>query len=135
MTTAEYLERFAEFLGRNGRRPTGSPWSLVEAWEDLARSARDGYRSGYYEFTNDVGVRSLLDKLFSDPVLGGHEVTTLVRKRVEAADDTMRQAFLPGAQIHAPTRPWWDRGVLLRAGEEYAEDVARLYGIDVETVT
>lgn len=135
MTTAEYLARFAEFLGRNGRSAGGSPWDLVEEWEDLAGSAVDGYDSGYYEFSNEVGVRDLLEQLFADPLLGGHEITRLVRERVEAADARMRQAFRPDAQIKSPTGSWWDRGVLSRAGAEYAEDIARLYGIDVETVT
>lgn len=135
MTTVEFFERFAEFLGRNGRPPTVTPWDLVERWEALTEAALRGYHSGFYEFSNDLSVRDLLEKAFNDPQLEGHEITRLMRERVTAADDQMRQAFQPGTHITSSALPWWHRGVLARGGKEYAEDIARLYGIDVETVT
>ena len=29
--------------------------------------------------------------------------------------------------------PWWRRGVLKYAGEDYAQDIRSLYGIEIET--
>lgn len=131
MTVADFLQTFGEFLGRNGWPAELSPWAIVEQWESLVDQAITGYRWGFYEFTNELGVRDLLAKAFDDERLGGFGQIGSIRQRVTAADERLKGAFLPDAEIAGPDKPWWRRGVLAAAGDEYADDVKRLYGIEL----
>ena len=86
---------------------------------------------GSYDFTNDLSVRDLLAKALEDETLGRFEQMATMRERVEVADARFRAVLMPGVEIGGSQRPWWQRGVLARSSDEYAEDMARLYGIDV----
>ena len=131
MSVADFLQRFEEFLGRNGWPADLSPWAIVEQWESLVDQAITGYHWGFYEFTNELGVRDLLGKAFGDERLCGFEQINSIRQRVTVADDRLKGAFLAGVEIGDPDKPWWRRGVLATAGDEYADDVKRLYGIEL----
>ncbi len=131
MTAIEFLQRFEEFLGRNGW-PTGqSPWTIVEQWESLVDQAAGGYQWGYYEFTNELGVRDLLGKAFEDDTLQGYDQLAAMRERVEDADARLRALLLADAMFGGEGKPWWRRGVLATAGDDYVDDVKRLFGIDL----
>jgi hypothetical protein len=130
VSTVEFLQAFQEFLGRNGWPTKLSPWAIVEQWERLVDKASD-YRWGVYEFNNDLSVRDLLAKAFDDPLLSGFEHVNLMRDRVEHADRRFQELLLPGAEIAEGDEPWWRRSVLASAGQDYADDVKRLYGIDL----
>lgn len=132
MTTRDFLERFEDFLGRHGRQPA-SPWSVVERWESLVDGIAEGYSWGYYELANDLAVRDLLERSFNDPSLASFQQMAAVRERVSRADERLKTLLRPDVQIGSPTDPWWHRGVLATAGDEYVEDLRRLYNIDVSS--
>jgi len=131
MNTIDFLQAFKEFLGRNGWPTDQSPWSIVERWESLVDQVAEGYHWGLYEFANDLSVRDLLEKAFNDDQLRRFDQIEAMRKRVKNADDRLKASFLPGVQIGNIDAPWWHRGVLAAAGEEYLDDVGRLYGIEI----
>ena len=131
MTTADFLQSFKEFLGRYGWPTDQSPWTIVEQWESLVDQAAEGYHWGLYEFANDLSVRDLLEKAFHDDQFGRFSQIGIMRQRVESADIRLRSMFLPGIEIGGADAPWWHRGVLAAAGDDYLDDVKRLHGIEI----
>lgn len=131
MNTNDFLRTFEEFLRRQGWPTDQSPWSIVEQWESLVDQAKAGYTWGIYEFTNELGVRDLLAAALADERLSQYEQINRMRDRVEEADVRFRQGLLPGVEIGSADKPWWRRGVLATASDEYADDVERLYGIEL----
>lgn len=131
MSTNDFLQAFQEFLGRHGWPTDQSPWAIVEQWESLVDQAAAGYNSGFYEFTNDLSVRDLLAEALNDKRLGRFDQINTMRQRVEDADARLKEAFLPDVEIGTAGKPWWHRGVLASAGDEYVGDVRRLYGIEI----
>ena len=132
MSVADFLQTFEEFLGRNGWPADLSPWAIVEQWESLVDQAVSGYHWGFYEFTNELGVRDLLAKALDDGRLGRFDQISSIRQRVTTADARLKGAFLSDVEIGGADKPWWRRGVLAAAGGEYADDVKRLYGIELQ---
>jgi hypothetical protein len=131
MNANEFIRSLEDFLRRVGW-PTGrSPWDFVEEWESLIDQVAAGYGWGMYEFTNELSVRDLLAKAFDDQQLRNFGQINSMRQRVEAADARLKESFLPEIEIGSADQPWWRRGVLARAGDEYADDVKRTYGIDI----
>jgi hypothetical protein len=55
-----------------------------------------------------------------------------MKDRVFAADDRLRRLFIPGVHIGYPNWEWWERGVLCNGIGDYAEDMKRSWGIDLE---
>ena len=133
MSTAEFLDQFREFLGRNGYPPSDSPWTLVEEWESLIDDVEEGYELDIYEFRNDLSVRDLLEKVFTDPQFAGLAPVAHMRARVAAADTRLRAAFVPEVVVGPSAWPWWRRGVLARAARHYAEDAMRHYNVKVDS--
>jgi hypothetical protein len=131
MTTNDFLQAFKEFLGRYGWPTEQSPWSVVEQWESLVDQVAEGYPWGLYEFANDLSVRHLLEKAFCDSGLQEFDQVDAIRERVRAADVRLKRMFLPGVEVSGADAPWWRRGVLASAGDEYRDDVKRLHGIEI----
>lgn len=128
--TREFLQNFEEFLGRNGWPSKLSPWGVVERWEAFVEKCSTCYRWGFYEFDNEIRVRGLLDLALSDPVLVMYPQLGPMRTRIDAADARFR-TLLSTKKIRSEDNPWWRRAVLASAGDEYCEDVKRLYNIDL----
>jgi hypothetical protein len=131
--SSEFSQHFEEFLGRNGWPSKLSPWDVVERWEALVEMCSLCYRWGFYEFDNEVRVRGLLDLALNDPVLATYPQLEPMRVRIDAADARFR-TVLSAKQIRSEGDPWWRRAILATAGDEYCEDVKRLYGIDLATL-
>lgn len=126
----EFLWRFKEFLGKHGWPTETSPGSIVEQWETFVEDCSSCYQWGFYEFDNEVQVRGLLEKALTDPELADYDQMENIRARVSVIDARFRK-LLARTQIRTANNPWWQRGVLAHAGEEYRDDMKRLYNIDV----
>ena len=131
MSTFDFLQRFEEFLGRNGWPTNQSPWSIVEEWEALVQEAEVGYNWDYSEYSNDLGVRDLLAKALEDNTLKQYQQVPAMAERVARADARFKDLLLPNVELGSPERPWWHRGVLAHAGDEYVNDIRNLFGIEV----
>jgi hypothetical protein len=134
MTSAAYLARFREIVRQNGWPDSTTPAELLDRWMGLASSAEEGYRWTIDEYLNELTARDLLEKVVNDPILEGEADVQELRARVEAADHRLRAVLRQDVQIGEPGQPWWRRGVLSRAGDEYVEDLDRIYGIRITPV-
>jgi hypothetical protein len=128
--SSEFLLSFKEFLGKNGWQVTDTPWDVIERWEQFVDACSSCYQWGIYEFDDEVRVRTLLDRAFSDPQLIGYPQITEMRERVTQADARFRN-LLSDQTIRDERKSWWLRAVLARAGDEYRDDAKRVYSIDV----
>jgi hypothetical protein len=129
--TPEFLALFREFLGRNGWPADTSPWAVVERWDQFVATCTECYRWGLYEFENDVRVRDLLQRVFDDDRLAAFPQVAEMRRLVDEADQRFRE-LLTESPAWTNDQPWWRRGVLVRAGDEYCDDVKRIHGITVK---
>lgn len=129
--TSDFLPRFEEFLGRNGWPAKTSPWDIVERWERLVDSCASCYQWGFYEFDDEVRIRTLLQRAFADSRLANYPQMQGIRRRVEIADMRFRELLLGETRIRDEKTPWWQRAVLARAGDEYRDDMKRLSDVDV----
>ena len=125
---------FQSALLRDGQIQTGSVSEMVGAWEDLVEASQAGYGWDLSEFDDELAVRERLEAALSDAELARHPSWAAYRQAIERADATFRELLQPGVERGPPSGKWWERGVLRRAGKEYAEDVESLYGAHVEVV-
>ena len=125
------LDAWAEFLGRNTRPRDMSPWAVLDRWDAVVDQAMTGYSLGYYEFSNDLAWRDLLARALTDETLTTFEQVGTIQERIQAADAHVRSSLMPGVEVGSESRPWWHRAVLARSGNEFADDMARLFGIEV----
>lgn len=122
----EFLKAFHELVGRR-------PWGVVEAWENLVAECEEGYHQNEYEYRYDCRSRESLEKGMYAPEMNPFpEQIQAMKERVFKADDQLRALFIPGVQIGYSTWEWWERGVLRNGIGEYAEDMKRNYGVDLE---
>jgi len=130
-SVVEFLRTFREFLGRHGRPTDLTPWDIVEEYESLVDTFAEGnYHWCEVEYTNDLRVRLLLEDALTDQRLAVFEPqVAAMRDRVTIADARLKELFRPDVLINPADWPWWQRGVLARAGREYTEDIRKLYGI------
>jgi hypothetical protein len=129
--TDDFLPSFKDFLVRHGWSAKTSPWEIIERWESFVDECVDCYQWGFYEFDNEVKVRESLEFAIADQGLAGHEQMAEIRERVWAADEKFDRLLGP-EKIRGEKFPWWRRGVLAHAGDEYQDDIKRLYKIDVQ---
>ena len=125
----EFLAAFRAYLAPLW--VSSSPWGLVGQWEGLVEQCVEGYGWDLTELGNDLFVRDLLERVFTEPALKDYSVVPHMRERVAAADEAFRGLLLPDVRIGRDGQPWWHRGVFRYGGEEYVEAVARRYGIRV----
>jgi hypothetical protein len=128
--STEFILSFKEFLGRNGWEVANAPRDVIERWEQFVHACSSYYQWGLYEFGDEVRIRTLLDRAFSDPQLTGYPQIEKMRQRVTQADARFR-SLLHDQSIRDERSLWWLRAVLARAGDEYRDDVKRIHAIDV----
>jgi hypothetical protein len=127
-----FLRVFDELLPERLRSRYNGPSSLLDAWRGVVEDASEGYGFGLDEFKNDLWVRDFIERLTTDPRVLGDPVRDEFRAAVDAVDSRFRALLQPDVHIGPPEAPWWQRGVLRQADEEYADDLRQGYGVEVE---
>lgn len=131
MTSQTYLVRFREIVRERGWPESTTPTDLLERWTALVKAAEQGYRWTIDEYLNEMAARDLLEAVLTDEALGGEPEVSELSGRVAEADRHLRALVRDDVHIGGPDEPWWRRGVLRRAGDDYVEDLERIYGIRV----
>jgi hypothetical protein len=126
------LSVFDELIPERLRSRYKGPSTLLDAWESLVEESSDGYGFGLDEFRNDLWVRDFIERLAMDHRVVDDPVRNEFRAAVDAVDARFKSLLQPDVHIGSPDAPWWWRGVLRYADEEYADDVRRGYGVEVE---
>lgn len=126
-----YSEEQARVLDRLGINET--PSTLLDRWEMLVGECESGYSWDYSEYRNELRVRDLLEGVLRAPELLKYEEHDELMRRVEELDGRFR-CLLSSSQSGVSNEPWWRRGVLCKAGPDYAEYCRSAFSIEIEVV-
>lgn len=127
-----FLDAFDRVVGSSGWRTAASPAQLIDQWRQFVDSCREGYDWSIYEFDNELAVRDLIHRVLHAPELREFDVLDHFAAQVSRIDEEFRALTFDDRLRGGPDDHWWRRRVLRRAGDEYRDDIARRYGIDVE---
>src|SRR5258708_33369083 len=104
MMTSEFLLRFEEFLGRNGWPTKSSPWDVIERWERLVDICASCYEWGFYEFDDEMRVRTLLERTLGGPRLAAYPQLLDIQPPGEVGGARLRrvraEAAVPSGHMH-----------------------------------
>jgi len=101
-TVASYLDEVQRLLQEAGWRQE-SPATLVSRWDGFVRSCEDGYTWDVSEYTNEVAVRSVLERLLTAPSLAPYpEQAGGLRDEVRKIDDRFRCLLQEGSELPKP---------------------------------
>lgn len=105
----------------------------LAAWSDFVDQCAHGYTFSIEEYDDDRSVRDALQLAYDEEAkrLAG---SAEVRSRVDELDARFRTLLQPGVTIGPEGAPWWQTGVLKRAGAALVADVDSQYGIAMENV-
>lgn len=107
--------------------------SLIHKWRFFIEDCKEGCRWDYSEYLNDIRVRSLLQYLLEEPrIASADEFKGLFDEL--ACLDAMFKSLLQFDLFLSTGEGWWDRGVLIRAGDEYCFYMKAAHGIMVENI-
>jgi len=110
-------------------------FSLIQmeaVWLQFVEECEEGYGCSIYEFDNDSSVRDRIDLILGHEDLFGVAAVERLRAETVKLDERFRALLRTDVTIRNDDAPWWQRGVLKYAGEEYAQNVRSEYGIEIE---
>jgi hypothetical protein len=99
--------------------------AMLRRWSDFVTQVERGYEASIYEYTNDLSVRDLLER-----VIAGAGPGLRAKLEAEAAEDDRRfeaateESARPLGKFADP--PWWWRRAPVRRVGELADDLESL---------
>ncbi len=126
-----YTQAQAIVREHHGIKDTAS--TLLDKWENLVLECESGYSWDYSEFLNELRVRDEIETILSVPELHRYKEHGVLRERVASIDQRLRVLF-HSEKESSTEGPWWRRGILKRAGADYAEYCWSAFSVPVEVV-
>jgi hypothetical protein len=128
--STEYLAAVKRALKGFSARYQQSPSELLRNWQRFVDAALDGYPAGWYDFDNERGIRDVIQAVIDDEGVRSHPEAQEWVRRVSDVDARYRSILVP-LTGKASTVPWWRAGVPCYGGDELAQDVARMYNLEM----
>ncbi len=107
--------------------------SLVEKWKELVAECSDGYMWEYSECVNEMRARHLIEQLSADLRLRSFSELPVLLGEVKKVDYAYKKLLQTGVSINN-SEYWWERGVLVYAGQMYCDYMRETHGISVEFI-
>jgi hypothetical protein len=130
----DFWTRLEAFARERRWRTGGSMNRLVDPWARLVTHIEAGYTMDWTELINDLTGRDRIEEVLTAGRFAGFDEPKVFVPRIQEIDDRLRAQFIPGVEVGGSSWPWWQRGILRRAGPEYVNEVKRLFGVDVEPI-
>lgn len=127
----EFNAKVKRILEGVGKVKAATPWELVDYWDSFVKECEEGYDWILSEYSSDAWMRRCIDVILSSPDMKRHPDYPNFARRVEKIDNRLRE-ILSDEVLNPDEAEWWLRHPLRSAGSEYADDVRRIYGIDIE---
>lgn len=127
----EYLAAVSRALEKFSSRRQKSPAILLNEWTNFVESTIRGYPAGWYEFDNDRRVRDAIQAVLGDGEVRKYPEAHEWAKRIGEVDDQYRAVLTPIPDQSA-AGTWWLAGVPRYGGRELAEDIARIFKLNIE---
>ena len=128
-----FLAAVETVLGGPASARNNSPAQLLAQWGQFVEWCQEGYNWDVSEYMNELSVRERLERLLTAENLQPFPELRELKTRVSEIDARFKEILNPDVQL--PNREyWWERGVLKRAGEQYAKYFRDAHDIQVEVV-
>ncbi len=115
----------------SGVRSDRGPSEHCEEWEGFTADVLSGYSGSLYEYENELSARDNLEKAVGDPELRQFPDWHEYEARIMRTDATLRRLLSGGEEVR-PGCSWWWSHLPPHGGREFAEDVRRIYAIDID---
>lgn len=125
-----FREAFNAAVDPQGRRASWHPLQYIEAWRALVDEVAAGYSGDLYEYENDLSVRDDLQVALNTPDLGAFPEWVELQVQVGKVDSLLRDLLSVGPEVR-PDSAWWRARLPAHAGSEFAQDVERLFGVEI----
>lgn len=126
-----YLAEVERILRAGGC--SGWPSTLISQWQGFIEGCEEGYRWDVSEYDNEMSARRELELLLSSSALQGFAEIRDLADVVAKLDERFR-ALLQETVERPERSSWFEKGILKRAGSEYADFFRSAYGVEVEIV-
>lgn len=128
MTSSDYEKKCKEILSPHGfKSETFS--SLIDKWKYIIEECEDGYDWEFSEYSNEIKCRFLIQLLMCSLELKEFSFhSELVEKTIQL-DCRFKKLFQDNVSIDGDY--WWQKGVLIQAGDEYCDYMKDAYNIEV----
>lgn len=132
MQTNPFLAEAEIALGRSFTH--GSyPAQLLDKWAYFVNGCSEGYQWDISEYDNELSVRKDIEEIIRTKRL--KHFSEIRELKLQISDIDKRFKALLKANVELPNRDhWWEKGVLIKAGEPYATYIKKVYGIQIEIV-
>ena len=130
MVSDDYIAAALKALEEMGSS-SSSPAELVSKWESFVEECEAGYSWDVSEYDNEIRARRQLDRLLEMESLKVFPALAELSEAVRTIDERFR-ALLQENVERPKKRFWYDRGVLRKAGFQYAQFFHSAFGIEVE---
>ncbi|HFA49574.1 MAG TPA: hypothetical protein ENJ95_11225 [Bacteroidetes bacterium] len=128
-----FLKNARRILEKNGWQGVLSPWGLLNAWKQFVDDCKSGYGMNIYEYDNDLSVRGAIEKIVIDEQQKAYQEYDDFVKEVLHTDKLFKQLLSTDFK-RGDKSFWWEQGVLMKAGEEYAGDINSLYRFQIQII-
>ncbi|MEM8940117.1 MAG: hypothetical protein AAGC64_12295 [Bacteroidota bacterium] len=128
-----FSEKVNNILMKSGWQRLMTPKELLNAWAQFVDECCTGYEMSIYEYDNDLSVRNAIEKILSEDNLSNYPGFQRFKESVLSIDNTFKKLLLSGFERDNQSS-WWQKGVLKKAGEEYAKDIKDKYQIEIKII-
>jgi hypothetical protein len=108
------------------------PFVLIDEWREFVNSCEKGYPCDIAEYYDELNVRTALEFILTSKRLSPYNEIGILEREVATIDGSLKALFQEGVEIKGSH--WWERGVLRRAGSDYAKYFKKVHHINVEIV-
>jgi hypothetical protein len=105
-----------------------TPEEALTSWEQFVLECVDGFPSGYFEYSHDIAVRSLLQAALDDSEIVQSPDHERFCAAVESIDVRFRAVLDSGMVVAADSTRWWLERIPGFGSPDYVADVFELFG-------
>ena len=117
------LEPILESLNKR-TKPTHTLYSLLTKWEEFVISVERGYRFSIYDYTNDLSVRDILQRIIDQcPLALRHKICSAINTYDEQFKTITIEKSEPIYKLKADPSFWWWYRVPKYPGAELQNDL------------
>lgn len=128
-----FHEDVEKILKENGWQGVLSPWELLDTWKQFVAECKSGYEMSIYEYDNDLSVRDKIEEIISAKQVKGYQEYYDFSKKVDFIDNLFKKLLSPNVK-RDNKYTWWQQGILVKAGEEYARDINDLFHFQINII-
>jgi len=130
----EFFNEFRRVVRPSGRWSSWSPYQFVDGWRTFVGEVRDGWTEDYYDYENDLFIRDCLQAALDHDGLNSWDAWQQLRTQIEGIDNDFREVLAEGPLVKPDAQWWWRARLPPRAGEDFVEEVERIFKVKLALV-